>query len=183
RDTESRLTDFTELVATAIANTQARAEVGRLAEEQAALRRVATLVAREASPAQVFSAVTAEVGRLLGADIAALVRLQPGNTAIVVAAWGEGEGDPLPVGTLIPLEGDNVATKVLRTGSPARRDSPEGPSGPLGALVRELGVTSTVATPIVVEGRLWGGMSVSSRQPEPLPADTESRIADFAELV
>src|SRR5439155_21230014 len=56
-------------------------------------------------------------------------------------------------------------------------------SGPVAALVHRLGVTSTVGTPIVVEGRLWGGMSVSSRQPEPLPPDTESRIADFAELV
>jgi signal transduction histidine kinase len=183
RDTESRLTGFTELVATAIANTQARAEVGRLAEQQAALRRVATLVARETSPADVFSAVTEEVGRLLGADLAALVRLEPGSAAIVVAAWGEGDGHPVPVGTRIPLEGESVATTVLRTGRPARSESPERASGPIAALVRQFGVTSTVGTPIVVEGRLWGGMSVSSRQPEPLPADTESRIADFAELV
>src|SRR6202035_1322942 len=84
RDAESRLTGFTDLVATAVANTEARAEVGRLAEEQSALRRVATLVARETSPAEVFSAVTEELGRLLGADIAALVRLEPGNTASVL---------------------------------------------------------------------------------------------------
>jgi signal transduction histidine kinase len=183
-DTESRLTGFTELVATAVANTQARSEVGRLAKEQAALRRVATLVAREASPAEVFSTVTEEVGRLLDADIAAMIRLEPGNTAILVARWSEGdEGDHVPVGTVIPLEGDNVATMVLRTGRPARRAHPELASGPVGELVRRLGVTSTVGTPIVVEGRLWGGMSVSSRQPEPLPIDTESRIAHFAELV
>jgi GAF domain-containing protein len=183
RDAESRLTAFTELVATAIANTQARAEVGRLAKEQAALRHVATLVAREASQEEVFSAVTEEVGRLLGADIAALIRLEPGNTAIVVAAWNEGAGHQVPVGTHIPLEGNNIATMVMRTGRPARRENPEQTSGPVAGLVRRLGVTSTVGTPIVVEGRLWGGMSVSSRQPEPLPADTESRIADFAELV
>ncbi|MEA2210782.1 MAG: hypothetical protein QOF83_730 [Solirubrobacteraceae bacterium] len=181
-DTESRLTGFTELVATAIANTQARAEVGRLAKEQAALRRVATLVAREASPAEVFSAVTAELGRLLGADIAALLRLNPGNTATVVAAWGQGE-DRLPVGTRLLLGDDSVAARVLSTGRPVRAASPEHAAGPIGALARELGVTSTVATPIVVEDRLWGGVSVSSRQPEPLPPDTESRIADFAELV
>jgi GAF domain-containing protein len=181
RDTESRLT-FTELVATAIANTQARAEVGRLAEEQAALRRVATLVAREAAPAEVFSTVTEEVARLLGADIAAMIRLEPDNKAIVVAAWNEGE-DYIPVGTVIPLEGETVATMVLRTGRPARRESLADVSGPIASLIRRLGVTSTVGTPIVVEGRLWGGMSVSSKQPEPLPADTESRIADFAELV
>jgi GAF domain-containing protein len=183
RDTESRLTGFTELVATAIANTQARAELGRLAEEQAALRRVATLVAREASPTEVFSAVTEELGRLLRADIAALVRLEHDNTAIVVAAWSEGEGDQVPVGTLIQLEDESVAAMVLRTGQAARADSPEHASGSVAALVRRLGVTSTVGAPIVVEGRLWGGMSVSSKQPEPLATDTESRIADFAELV
>jgi GAF domain-containing protein len=185
RDTESRLTGFTELVATGIANTHARAEVGRLAEEQAALRRVATLVAREASPAEVFSAVTEELGRLLGADIAAMIRLEPNNKAIVVAGWAAEEGDqvPVPVGTLIPLEGSTVATEVLRTGRPARRDSPEDVSGPIAALVRRFGITSTVGTPIVVEGRLWGGMSVSSKHAEPLPPDTESRVAAFAELV
>jgi GAF domain-containing protein len=101
----------------------------------------------------------------------------------VVAAWSEREGDPVPVGALVPLEEESVARMVLQTGRPARTDSPEHAPGAIAALVRQLGVTSTVGTPIVVEGRLWGGMSVSSRQPEPLPTDTESRIADFAELV
>src|SRR5438876_1717371 len=190
RDTETRLTGFTELVATGIANTHARTEVGRLAEEQAALRRVATLVAREASPAEVFSTVTEELGRLLGADNAAMIRMEPNNEAIVVAGWAaeEGERGVVPVGTLIPLEGETlggetVAKIVARTGRPARSDNPEDRSGPIAALLRRFGITSTVGTPIVVEGRLWGGMSVSSRQPEPLPTDTESRIADFAELV
>jgi len=182
-DTEARLASFTELVATAIANTQARAEVGRLAEEQAALRRVATLVAGEASPGEVFSTVTEELGRLLGADLAALVRLESANTAIVVAAWSEGEGDHVPVGTLISLEDESVARMVIETGRPARRDNLQRASDSISAMARRLGVTSTVGTPIVVEGRPWGGMSVSSKQPEPLPADTESRIADFAELV
>ena len=182
-DTGLRLTAFTELVGTAIANTQARAELGRLAETQAALRRVATLVARDASPAEVFSEVAEEVGRLLGADIASLVRLEPGNTAILVAYWSEGEGDQVPIGTRIPLEEESVTTTVLRTRRPARADSSEGASGPIAVLVRRLGVTSTVGTPIVVGGRLWGAMLVSSKQPGPLPTDTEARLADFAELV
>jgi len=83
----------------------------------------------------------------------------------------------------MPLEGETVLMKVLRTGRAVRTDFPENASGPVAALVRRLGVTSTVGTPIVVEGRLWGGMSVSSRHPELLPTDTESRIANFAELV
>jgi hypothetical protein len=45
--TESRMAEFTELAATAISNVEARVEVERLAEEQAALRRVATLLARD----------------------------------------------------------------------------------------------------------------------------------------
>jgi GAF domain-containing protein len=181
-DTETRLTGFAELVGTAIANTQARAELGRLAEQQAALRHVATLVAQEASPAEVFSAVTEELGRLLGADIATLVRLDPGNTAVVVAAWSKGD-DQVPVGTRVPFEDGSLAGIVRDTGRPARRDNLDQASDSASAMARRLGVTSTVGTPIVVEGRLWGGMAVSSKQTEPLPADTESRIADFAELV
>jgi signal transduction histidine kinase len=182
-DTEARLASFPELVATAIANAESRVALARLAEEQAALRRIATLVARGVPPEEVFAAVTEELGRLLGADIAAMIRLEPGNTAIVVAAWSEGQGDQVPVGTLIQLEGESAATIALRTGRPVRRDSPEEAPGPIAALVRQLGITSTVGTPIVVEGRMWGGVSVSSRHPDPLPSNTESRIADFAELV
>ena len=160
-----------------------RDELIRLADEQSALRRVATLVANGVPAPELFSAVTEELGRLIGADIAALVRLEPGNTAIVVGAWSDQEGNDVPVGTVIPLEGDTAATRLFRTGRPARSDNSDQIPGPVAALVRGLGVTSTVGTPIVVEGRLWGGISASSKQPEPLPADTESRIADFAELV
>jgi signal transduction histidine kinase len=182
-DTESRLTGFTELVATALANAQARAEVGRLAQQQAALRRVATLVAREASPAEVFSAVTEEVGRLVGADIATLARLEPGNTAVVLAAWSAEESDFVHVGTRIPFEDSSVGGMVMQSGGPARRVNLEQASDSTSAIARELGITSTVGTAIVVEGRMWGGMAVSSKQSEPLPADTETRITDFAELV
>jgi signal transduction histidine kinase len=182
RDAESRLTGFTELVGTAIANTQARAEVARLAEEQAALRRIATLVALGVPPEEVFSAVTAELGRLIGADIATLARLETGDMATVLAAWTEG-GDQVPIGTLIPLEEESLAREVQRTGRPERRTNLDRATDSTSALAREFGVTSTVATPIVVEGRLWGGMAVSSKQPEPLPTNTEARIAEFAELV
>jgi GAF domain-containing protein len=182
-DTESRLAGFTELVATAVANTQARADVARLADEQAALRRVATLVARGVPPAEVFSAVTEEVGRLVGADIGTLARLEPDDTTVVLAAWSADQHHVIPVGTRIPVEDSSVGRMVAQTGRPARRDNLKRASDRTSAIARNLGVTSTVGTPIVVEDRLWGGMAVSSRQPEPLPRDTESRIADFAELV
>jgi GAF domain-containing protein len=181
---ELRLAEFTELVATAIANAESRTELARLAEEQAALRRVATLVARGAPSEKVFAAVTEELGRLIDADIATLARLESGDTAVlVVAAWAKEEGDWVPIGTLVPLEDASVANMVMRTGRPTRRDNLQQASDSTSARARQLGVTSTVGTSIVVEGHLWGGISVSSKQPEPLPADTESRIADFAELV
>jgi len=182
-DTEARLANFTELLATAIANAESRAGLARLAAEQAALQRVATLVARAVPPEEVFSTVTEELGRLLGADIAGLVRLEPGNTALVLAVWGAAEGDYVPVGTRIPVEDSSVPMMVGRTGRPARRDIPEQASDAASVRARKLGITSTVGAPIVVEGRLWGGMSVSSKQAEPLPPNTESRIAAFAELV
>jgi signal transduction histidine kinase len=144
---------------------------------------VATLVAREASPGEVFAAVTEELARLLGADIATLARIEPDNMARLVACWAGKEADQVPVGTLIPLEGESVATTVLRTGRPARAESTEAAPLPIAAMARQLGVTSTVGAPVVVEGHLWGGVSVSSKHPEPLPPDTEARIANFAELV
>ena len=87
QDTESRLANFTELVAAAIANTESRAGLARLGEEQAALRRVATLVARGVPPAEVFASVTEEVGRLLGTDLAGMARYKSDDTVIVLATW------------------------------------------------------------------------------------------------
>jgi len=182
RDTESRLENFTELIATAISNAQARAELHRLADEQAALRRVATLVARESSPAEVFAAVAAEVGRFPGVEDTTIYRYESDGTVTVVAAWGDRDST-LPVGTSATLGGDNLGTLVLRTGRPARIDDYTKVTGSLGAYAHELGVRSGVGTPIVVHGRLWGAIAAASRRPEPLPAGTESRIGEFTELV
>jgi signal transduction histidine kinase/uncharacterized protein YoaH (UPF0181 family) len=181
-DTESRITAFTELVATAISNTEARAEVARLAEEQTALRRVATLVARESSPAQVFAAVAEEVGRLLRVEDTEMYRYEADETTTVVAAWGE-PGTTVPVGTSLALGGENVASRVCRTRRPARVDDYATATGPIAASARELGIRSAVGTPVVVEGRLWGAMIAASTRAVPLPPDTESRIEEFTELV
>jgi len=97
---------------------------GLLVDEQAALRRVATLVAREASPAEVFSTVTEELGRLLGTDMAALIRFEPGNRAIVLAVWNAEEGDDVPAGTRISAEDSTVAMML------------GGPAGPRGGRSR-----------------------------------------------
>jgi signal transduction histidine kinase len=181
-DAEARLASFTELVATAIANAESRAALARLAEEQAALRRVATLVARGAAAEQVFAAVTEEYARLVPVDAAAMARLEPDGTLIYVASWGRAV-DFLPVGSRWTPDGKNIATAVLETGRPIRVESQAGATGSLADLVREMGIGSLVATPVVVEGRLWGQMGAGSTLEEPLPPDAEARLASFGELV
>jgi PAS domain S-box-containing protein len=179
---EDRLAEFTELVATAISNTASRAELARLADQEAALRRVATLVARGVPPPEVFAAVAREVGLLLGVDATHMARYEPDGTAIGVAAWSPA-GDQIPIGTRVDLEGESVAGLVFRTGRPARIHGYENASGTAAALGRELGLRSSVGAPIVVDRRRWGVTIASSKADRPLPADAESRIAAFTELV
>ena len=180
---EARLASFTELVATAIANTESRAALARLAAEQAALRRVATLVANGAAPEEVFTAVAGEVGQLLPVDQAALCRYEPDGTLTFVSQWGSVTAR-FPVGSRWMLGGRNVGTLVFQTGRPARIDySAEPSSGPLGVGIRTAGLRSAIGTPIIVEGRLWGTIPVASRREQPLPADTEARLVSFTELV
>jgi signal transduction histidine kinase len=185
-DTEARLAGFTELVATAVANTQARVELRGFAEEQAALRRVATLVARAAPAEEVFAAVTAEVGQLLEVDITALVRSDPDDAITIAGTWTSTGGETAtPVGSRLAVGGRNVTTLVVRTGRPARIDYAEtGASGPIGIVATdEWGLRSSVGAPISVEGRLWGVIIVASTSEAFLPADTETRLAGFTELV
>jgi GAF domain-containing protein len=182
-DTEARLASFTELVAAAIANAESRAALARLAQEQAALRRVATLVARGTPPEKLFAAVTEEVGQLLPVDSVNLCRYEPDRAQTFVATWGK-TSERFAVGSRWPLGGHNLGTLVFETGRPARVDRyADGPPGPLDAAAREAGIRSAVGTPIVVEGRLWGVIGAGSSLEQPLPADTEARLASFTELV
>jgi PAS domain S-box-containing protein len=180
-DAESRIAAFTELVATAISNTEAREEVGRLADEQAGLRRAATLAARDVPSRELFGAVAEEVGRVLRADVAGMVRYET-DEAVVVAAWA-GAGEPPEIGGRWPLDAAGLATTIWKTGQPARMEDYDGIPGRLAAIREGLGVRSSVGSPIVVEGRLWGALFVHSTQAEPLAADTEARLLNFTELV
>jgi signal transduction histidine kinase len=157
-------------------------ESARLAEEQAALRRVATLVAQSTAPAEVFEAVTREVGLRSGADLARMERYEADGTVTGVARWSR-EDDPLAVGTRIPLEGVSIAALVRRTGRPVRVDSFSQASGPIAEEARALGIRSSVGCPIVVGGRLWGAIAASSKRETPFPPGTESQMADFTRLV
>ena len=153
------------------------------ADEQAALRRVATLVARDVPPEELLAAVAGEVGGLLGADLAGMIRNEPDDTVTPVATWAaDGEHPPVP-DRWATEEGDPT-TMVANTRRPARVDDWTGVRGPIAAFIRdELHVRSSVGSPILVEGRLWGALAVHSRQSGPLPADTEARLRNFTELV
>src|SRR4051794_3648543 len=179
---EDRLAEFTALIAAAFSNTASRDEVARLADEQAALRRVATLVARQSSPAEVFGAVADEVAGLLGTDAVGMLRFEPDGTASLVAQ-SDTPWDPPPLGTRLGLDGENVVSAVLRTREAGRLDDWTNASGAVADMARSLGIRSTVASPIVVEGGLWGTMIAASNQSEPLPAGTESRLGEFTRAV
>jgi signal transduction histidine kinase len=181
-DAEARLVSFTELLATAIANAESRARLARLAEEQAALRRVATLVARGTRPEEVFAAVVEEVGRLLPVDLARMGRYEPDGTLTFVTAWGQ-VGEQFPVGSRRTLGGKNLGTIVFETGRSARIDNFSDASGPIGVAAREAGYQSAVGSPIVVEGRVWGIMTAATSVDRPLPLDAEARLASFTELL
>jgi signal transduction histidine kinase len=178
--TEAQLAGFTELAGTAIANAQARVELRGYAEEQAALRRVAVLVAQGASPDEVFAAVTREAGRLLDADRATMARYGPDGTETVLAAWDSAR-PTIPVGSRWSLGGQNMQTMVFQTRQPARIDDYAGASGAVADAVRRFGLRAAVGVPVSVGGQLWGVMVVASRA-GPLPAGTEARLAGFTEL-
>ena len=182
-ETEDRLSSFTELMATAIANAAARTQVERLVDEQAALRRVATLVAEGAAPAEVFETVTREVGILCGADLARMERYESGDNVFGVAGWSRGDAPGLAVGTRLSLEGASIAARVREVSRPVRVDSFAGAHGPIAHEAQRLGIRSSVGCPIVVDGRVWGVIAASSKRATPFAADTESQIAAFTELV
>ena len=165
-------------------STQLYAEYRRLAAEQAALRRVATLVARGVEPLEVFGAVAEEMRRCVPGDTAGLWRFDTDREIAIVAAAAEPEMlARWPVGTRTPVEGNTIAALVQCTGRPARIDSYDNLAGPIAARVRAVGVRAAVGVPIIVDGRVWGLAAVGSVQPGPMPVDTEVRIGRFAELI
>lgn len=180
--TEDRLAEFTELIATAIANAQARDELRQLVDEQAALRRVATLVARGAPADTVFDAVCAEAGGLMGASSVNLVHFTPDEFNLTVAGWSLRDTH-VPTGTRLPLEDDTINHAIHTTGTPARIDGYEAATGALGTLIRERGIGAEAGAPVVVEGRLWGALIVGVEPGATLPGGAEQRVASFAELI
>jgi signal transduction histidine kinase len=179
-DTEARLGHFTELLAFAISNAETREQLSRLAEQQGALRRVATLVAARSTTAELWTAVVEEVAAVVGVPAAWLLRYGPGRSMTVLAVLN----DPaLAVGTRWPLDGTSVTGAVFDTALSARIDDYSNLDGALAERTRESGFLSSLGVPIIVDGTVWGAICVGTREVDPLPADTESRLADFTDLV
>ena len=180
---EGRLADFTELVATAIENAQSREALEHVADEEAALQRVATLVAQGVGRAEIFSEVSEEVGRLFGTGTAGVVRFDHDRPGLVLVGVSKNLRRALPAGTRWHLDETLASAEVYRTGRSARVGDADWSSmpGPAAEAGRRLGVTSSVASPILVDGHVWGAATVSSEQQ--LPPDTEERLEKFGKLV
>jgi PAS domain S-box-containing protein len=159
----------------------AESELRRLAGEQAALRRVATIVARGVSPAEVFSAVAEEGERLLDAQATVIGRLEADGAMAVVASSGTAR-EELPVGSRVTLESSLALTMVVRTGRSARVDDYSRASEFVDSRVHRLGIRCAVAVPIMVGGSLWGAIGAGTNRTR-FPADAEQRMADFTELL
>ena len=179
--TEMRIGAFTELMATAIANSDARAEIERLAGEQAALRRVATLVARGAETEEVFAAVAREVAEVMHLPVAAVQRYEDDDTTTVTAAWSD-RPHPFQPGTRWPYHAAGLGGRVRQTGRTGRVKDYSNRRGAYAAQARELGLQSIAGAPIIVDGTVWGLVTVASTD-GPLPDQTEDRLAEFTELV
>ncbi|MDT5412376.1 MAG: hypothetical protein QOG14_4596 [Mycobacterium sp.] len=165
-------------------NTWVYTQYRQLAAEQAALRRLSTLVARGVEPSEVFEAVVKEMRRCLLVERAGLFRYETsGELTLLAVDYRSPAPMKWPVGTRTPMDGNTLATMVHRTGRPARMDSYENVSGSIAALTRAMGLRAAVGMPIVLDGRVWGLAAVGSAEPGPMPADTEARISAFAELV
>ncbi|GAA3935267.1 hypothetical protein GCM10023085_15790 [Actinomadura viridis] len=156
-------------------------DVVRFAEEQAALRRVATLVASGTPPSEVFAAMAKEMALVAGSNGASLSRFEPDGTVLVVGAYSKIPAG-LPLGSRVSTTGQNLAAEILRTGEPSRIDGYDDAPGELAAILRRAGIRSAVAVPVVVNGRLWGLAAVSNRK-DPLPRGIERRLSRFTGLL
>jgi signal transduction histidine kinase len=164
--------------------TPAGESLEQLAREHAALRRMATMVASEPPPEEVFAAVTREAGLLLGAQRGTLLRVVSPEWAEVVGSWSDGTAPPVPVGHSAAIEdGRGILGQMLQTSRPVRIENFDAVGGVVAALMRELGIRSGVGAPIVIAGRVWGALTAVWPGVDLPPLGAEGRVAAFTELV
>jgi signal transduction histidine kinase len=174
---------FRSLQELALTHQESLGRLQAFVDEQEALRRVATLVAGDPVPSEVFERVCREVGTALGIEGTNITRFEEDGTQTVLAGWSVHGAPVFPLGGGVPLEGDAAVPKVNRTGRPARVDDYSEVSGELAEMIRAVGIASAVAAPITVAGKLWGAIVVTADRPYSFRNDTEERVASFAKLV
>jgi diguanylate cyclase (GGDEF)-like protein len=149
--------------------------------EEAALGRIATLVAQGEAPDVVFRSVAEQVATLLDSCTAAVSRFDAGtNQGTIVGGWSD-EGLDL---TLVPfaLDGVTASAEVFRTGRPARTAAGyASKSDPITAMMSTVRGKDGVAAPITVAGKPWGALGATYR--DLIPAGVEMRLERFASLV
>ena len=178
-DTEAWLAEVAELVSVAVAAASSRVALRRLAGEQAAVRHVATLVAEGSSLSDLFAAVARAVAQAVDADAIAVERIDADRLATVIASL---DAPRFPIGSRWPIVEPGLHASVMASGRPVRVADASVLGGARGAALRDSAIRSLVAAPIVVSGALWGLLWVGGKRVEPLPAATETRLRDIAEL-
>jgi signal transduction histidine kinase len=176
---------LTSLVLAAVTAERSASEGAQrqLAAEQAALRRIATLVAGDAEPDRVFGEVTAEAAQTIGASAASLARFDSGNTATFVGGWSETGALAFPVGSSIALDGVGVLAAVRQTGEPQRAARFDHLAGPVVERISSFGYGSAAAAPVRLGGKVWGALVAAGQGEASFPIGAEHRLADFADLV
>ena len=159
------------------------AKLEALLAEQAALRRVATLVASDPVPARLFEGVCEEVGRVLDVESVGVIRFEEDGTGTIVGYWAADGAPTFRTGERLPLDGETVSAKLRRSGRSQRVDDYTDVRGQLVKRLRGAGIASAVGAPVTVAGRTWGCIIASSGRPHAFADRAESRLADFAELV
>jgi signal transduction histidine kinase len=159
------------------------AQLEALLAEQAALRRVATLVAADPDAGLLFDTVCEEIGRVLGVESTNILRYEDDGTQTVVGAWAVSGAPWFPRGENVQVDGETVSGKMRRSGTPQRVDDYSGVTGELVKRLRAVGIESAVGAPVTVAGTTWGGIVASSGRTYAFPQGAEHRLAEFAELV
>jgi PAS domain S-box-containing protein len=165
-----------------IGDTEAKlAEVGRLAQEQRALRRVATLVASEVTPERVFTAVSEESARVLDVNASAVFRYEGDDTATIVGRTDRDAAGIFRIGDRIFADDNTAIGRARDTRLPARIEDYSELDTDVAQTMHRAGYRSSVAAPIFVGGVPWGAVAIAAA--EPLPENSEARLMAFCELV
>jgi len=164
-------------------NLLTRDQLRVVAEQQAALRRVATLVAEGEEPEQIFQTIAAEASLIVGVPAIGLIRYDADSKVLTYIAATHGHRAAMPAGGQCPLDSSPLGTLIVQTGQPARVDDWSRLPGPIAARHREEGFGPAVGAPVVVDDALWGYVGAYTNAGEILPADCEARLIDVTRLM